>query len=61
MRLWRWEFGARQLTYRQLNQRANGLAHRLRSIGVGPDVLVALCLERSLELVVGILGILKAF
>ena len=54
------EFGARQLTYRQLNQHANSLAHRLRSIGVGPDVLVALCMERSLELVVGILGIFKA-
>jgi amino acid adenylation domain-containing protein len=52
--------GGRQLTYRELNERANRLAHRLRKHGVGPDVLVALCLERSSELVVGILGTLKA-
>ena len=49
-----------QLTYRELNERANQLAHHLRSLGVGPETLVGLCLERSLELVVGILGILKA-
>ncbi len=47
-------------TYRELNRRANRLAHRLRARGVGPETLVGLCLERSLELVVGILGILKA-
>ena len=50
----------RHLTYRELNRQANRLAHRLRARGVGPDVLVGLCLERSLEMVVGMLGILKA-
>ncbi|MBD6620278.1 amino acid adenylation domain-containing protein [Komarekiella sp. 'clone 1'] len=49
-----------QLTYQQLNTRANQLAHYLRSLGVGADVLVGVCIERSLEMVVGILGILKA-
>jgi amino acid adenylation domain-containing protein len=49
-----------QLTYRELNQRANQLAHHLQQFGVGPEVLVGLCIERSLEMVVGILGILKA-
>ncbi len=48
------------LTYRELNARANQVAHHLISLGVGPDVLVGLCVERSLETVVGILGILKA-
>jgi amino acid adenylation domain-containing protein len=51
---------SQQLTYRELNQRANRLAHRLRGLGVGPDVLVGLCVERSIELVIGMLGILKA-
>lgn len=49
-----------QLTYRELNTRANQLAHYLQKLGVGPEVLVAICIERSLEMVVGILGILKA-
>ncbi|MDZ8258880.1 non-ribosomal peptide synthetase [Nostoc sp. ChiQUE01b] len=49
-----------QLTYRELNYRANQVAHYLRSLGVGADVLVGLCVERSLEMVLGILGILKA-
>jgi amino acid adenylation domain-containing protein len=49
-----------QLTYRELNLRANQLAHYLQSLGVGPEVLVGLCVERSLEMVVGLLGILKA-
>ena len=53
-------FEEQQLTYRELNARANQLAHHLRALGVGPEVLVGLCLERSLELVVGLLGILKA-
>jgi amino acid adenylation domain-containing protein len=49
-----------QLTYRELNRQANKLAHFLRTLGVGPDVLVGICLERSLEMVIGLLGILKA-
>ena len=53
-------FEDRQLTYQELNQRANQLAHYLQAMGVGPDVLVGICVERSLEMVVGILGILKA-
>jgi len=48
------------LTYRDLDQRSSQLAHHLRSLGVGPDVVVGLCLERSPEMVVGLLGILKA-
>ncbi|QRN94792.1 non-ribosomal peptide synthase/polyketide synthase [Archangium violaceum] len=54
------EFGEQRLTYRQLDERANQLAHLLRSHGVGPDSLVALCLERSAELMPSLLGILKA-
>ncbi|MGI2903868.1 amino acid adenylation domain-containing protein [Tolypothrix sp. VBCCA 56010] len=53
-------FEDKQLTYQELNQRANQLAHYLQAMGVGPDVLVGICVERSLEMVVGILGILKA-
>ena len=49
-----------QLTYRELNDRADKLACQLRALGVGPDVLVALLIERSLDMVVGMLGILKA-
>ncbi len=48
------------LTYAELNRRANRLAHHLQALGVGPETLVGLCLERSLEMVVGVLGILKA-
>src|SRR5262249_47955337 len=48
------------LTYREFDARANQLAHHLRSLGVGPEVVVGLCVERSLELLVGLLGILKA-
>lgn len=49
-----------QLTYSQLNRRANQAAHYLRGRGVGPEVLVGICLSRSVEMVVGQLGILKA-
>jgi len=53
-------FEQQTLTYGELNRRANQLAHHLRELGVGPDVLVALFVERSLEMLVGIVGILKA-
>ncbi|MEJ1929745.1 amino acid adenylation domain-containing protein [Nostoc sp. NIES-2111] len=53
-------FDNQQLTYNQLNCRANQLAHYLRSLGVKPDTLVGICVERSLDMVVGLLGILKA-
>ncbi|MEG1039170.1 MAG: amino acid adenylation domain-containing protein [Pseudomonas sp.] len=53
-------FAAEQLSYGQLNARANRLAHRLIEAGVGPEVLVGIALERSLEMVVGLLAILKA-
>ena len=49
-----------QLTYAELNARANQLAKHLRSSGVGPETVVGICLDRSLEMVVGLLGILKA-
>lgn len=52
--------GETQLTYRQLNERANRLAHYLRAAGVRPETRVGICLERSLDLMVGLLGILKA-
>lgn len=52
--------GDKQLTYRELNNRANQLAHHLQALGVKPDTLVAICVERSLEMVVGLLGVLKA-
>ncbi|GAA6615988.1 non-ribosomal peptide synthetase [Scytonema sp. NUACC26] len=53
-------FEDEQLTYWELNHRAEQLAHHLRSLGVGPEVLVGICVERSIEMVVGLLGILKA-
>jgi amino acid adenylation domain-containing protein len=52
--------GAERLTYDQLNRRANRLAHRLRSLGVGPDTPVAVVLERSVEMVAALLAVLKA-
>jgi amino acid adenylation domain-containing protein len=53
-------FGPQRLSYRELNSRANQLAHYLRRRGVGPDDLVAIYMDRSLEMIVAILGILKA-
>jgi len=53
-------FEGERLTYAELNRRANQLAHCLQKLGVGPEVLVGICVERSLETVVGLLGILKA-
>ncbi|MFZ2407684.1 MAG: amino acid adenylation domain-containing protein, partial [Methylobacter sp.] len=53
-------FAGQTLSYAELNAKANRLAHYLRSKGVGPDVPVGLCVERSLEMAVGMLGILKA-
>ena len=52
--------GDRQLTYAELNARANQLAHHLIALGVGAGTLVGLCLDRSLEMIVGVLGVLKA-
>jgi amino acid adenylation domain-containing protein len=52
--------GETRLTYGQLERRANQLARYLRTRGVGPEVLVGICAERSVEMVVGVLGILKA-
>src|SRR5690349_20439761 len=54
------EFGERRVTYRELNERANKVAHYLRRIGVGPDVLVGICLDRSPEMVVALLAVWKA-
>ncbi|WP_375514724.1 amino acid adenylation domain-containing protein [uncultured Nostoc sp.] len=53
-------FEDEQLTYQQLNTKANQLAHSLQKLGVKPEVLVGICVERSLEMVIGLLGILKA-
>ncbi|NCR45500.1 MAG: amino acid adenylation domain-containing protein, partial [Microcystis aeruginosa SX13-01] len=53
-------FEEQELTYNELNCRANQLAHYLQSLGVKPDELVGICVERSLEMIVGLLGILKA-
>lgn len=52
--------GTERFTYRELDARANRLAHHLRGLGVGPEVLVAICMERSLEMVIGLLAVLKA-
>ncbi|MHB8243494.1 MAG: non-ribosomal peptide synthetase [Solirubrobacteraceae bacterium] len=54
------EINEEQLTYRELDSRANQLAHHLVELGVGPEALVGICTTRSLEMVVGLLGILKA-
>ena len=53
-------FDDRQLSYAELDRRSNQLGHHLRGLGAGPEVVVGLCVERSLEMVIGLLGILKA-
>src|SRR5205807_5220901 len=52
--------GGRRVTYQELEARANGLAHQLRALRAGPGAVVGLCLNRSSEMIVGALGILKA-
>ncbi|HYA28158.1 MAG TPA: amino acid adenylation domain-containing protein, partial [Acidobacteriota bacterium] len=54
------EFNGVELTYGELNRRANGVAHHLLALGVGPEQPVGICVGRSLEMVIGLLGILKA-
>ncbi|TCP54483.1 amino acid adenylation domain-containing protein [Tumebacillus sp. BK434] len=54
------EFGETMLTYRELNERANRLAHHLQARGVGPDRLVAIAVEKGPEMLIGLLGVLKA-
>lgn len=49
-----------QLTYAELNKRANNVAHFLRTLKIGPEVVVGICMERSVEMVVAVLGVLKA-
>src|SRR5260370_19878011 len=53
-------FGERRLSYSELNERANKVAHHLRRRGVGPDVLGGVCLERSPEMVISLLAVWKA-
>jgi aspartate racemase len=53
-------YAGQTLSYRELNARANQMAHYLQKLGVGPEVLVGICAERSLDMVIGLLGILKA-
>jgi len=54
------KFESNQLTYEELNRRTNQLAHHLQKLGVGPEILVGISMERSLHMVIGLLGILKA-
>jgi amino acid adenylation domain-containing protein len=53
-------FESEQITYRELNNRSNQLAHYLKTLGITVDVLVGICVDRSIDMIVGILGILKA-
>ena len=52
--------GSKRMSYAELDARSNQLARYLRSLGAGPEVIVGLCMERSLEMVIGLLGILKS-
>ena len=52
--------GRDRLTYRQLDERSNQVAHHLQGLGVGPDVMVGVCTERSLDMLVGLLGAMKS-
>lgn len=54
------DFQGRTITYRKLNKQANQLAHWLQSRQVGPEVLVAICVDRSIEMIIGLLGVLKS-
>jgi len=54
------KFNQRALTYSELNAQANQVAHALLAVGVAPDALVGICMDRSMEMVIGLLGILKA-
>ena len=54
------KYEGEEISYRELNERADELAWQLRELGVGPETVVGLCLERSVEMLVGVLGILKA-
>ncbi|MBA4149812.1 MAG: amino acid adenylation domain-containing protein [Verrucomicrobia bacterium] len=51
---------AAQISYRELNAKANQIAHHLRALGIGPDSIVGICADRSIELTIGVLGIIKA-
>lgn len=53
-------FEERRMSYRELNEQANRLAHRLRGLGVGPETRVAICMERCPEMLVAVLGVMKA-
>ena len=53
-------FKEQQISYRELNRKANQLAHYLRKLGMQPEVLAGICVERSIEMIVGLLGIFKA-
>ncbi|HSE19254.1 MAG TPA: amino acid adenylation domain-containing protein [Pyrinomonadaceae bacterium] len=53
-------FGNHSLTYRELDERANRLAHQLQKLGAAPDMLIGVCLNRSLDMIVALLGVLKA-